>query len=279
MRLHVVLPDESAAMPVSQLVELAQEAEALGFAGVWLPDHVLPPAEYGPVYGGVYEPLMTLAHVAAATSRVTLGTSVLILPLREPILLAKQAATLAHLSGDRFVLGVGVGWQPYEFEAVGADFAERGAITTAALQLIRRLHTGAGGPYADNHYAFDERAVFQPVPATPVPLLIGGNSDAALRRAALVGDMWQGVGLTPAQFATRRDRLRELGGDKVSAGTRDTWNDDAQSIDDVVERIREWAEVGPDDLGLHFGPVEGFGRRMRALAARLPELHSDGAGR
>ncbi|ATL67313.1 TIGR03619 family F420-dependent LLM class oxidoreductase [Nocardia terpenica] len=272
MRLHVVLPDESATMPASLLVELAQEAEALGFAGVWLPDHILPPGEYGPVYGGVYEPLMTLAHLAAATSRVILGTSVLILPLREPLLLAKQAATLAHLSGDRFVLGVGTGWDAYEFDAAGADFAERGATTTAALHLIRRLHTGTTGPYTDKHHTFDERAVFQPVPTTPVPFVIGGNSDAALRRAALIGDMWQAVTLTPAEFVARRNRLHELGGHHVSAGARDAWNDDTQPLDTVLTRIQDWHQAAPDDLALHFGPINGFARRMRALAAQLPQL-------
>ncbi|MEU3752350.1 TIGR03619 family F420-dependent LLM class oxidoreductase [Streptomyces olivoreticuli] len=276
MRLHVVLPDESASMPVSRLVELAREAEVLGFAGVWLPDHVLPPAEYGPVYGGVYEPLTALAHLAAVTTRVTLGTSVLVLPLREPLVLAKQAATLAHLSEGRFVLGVGTGWESYEFEAAGADFAGRGARTTAALRLIRHLHTQGGGPYADDHHAIDGRAVFRPVPALPVPFLIGGNSDAALRRAARVGDMWQGVRLSPEEFVVRRDRLRELGGERVSAGVRDDWDDDARPVEDVARRVRDWGRTGADDLALHFGPVEGFGRRMRTLAARVPELLSAG---
>ncbi|MEV6670228.1 TIGR03619 family F420-dependent LLM class oxidoreductase [Streptomyces sp. NPDC051162] len=274
MRLHVILPDESAAMPASRLVELAQEAETLGFAGVWLPDHVLPPAEYGPVYGGVYEPLTMLAHLAAVTTRVTLGTSVLVLPLREPLVLAKQAATLAHLSGGRFVLGVGTGWEAYEFEAAGAEFAARGARTTEALRIVRHLHTRGGGPYADDVRSFDERAVFQPVPAVPVPFLIGGNSDAALRRAARVGEMWQGVGLTPEEFTARRARLRELGGEHVSAGARDAWNDDARPVGDVAERVRDWDRAGAEDLGLHFGPVEGFGPRMRTLAARVPELLS-----
>ncbi|MGW1076251.1 TIGR03619 family F420-dependent LLM class oxidoreductase [Streptomyces sp. NPDC002537] len=276
MRLHVVLPDESADMPVSGLVELGREAEELGFAGVWLPDHLLPPGEYGAVYGGVYEPLVTLAHLAAVTTRVTLGTSVLVLPLRDPLSLAKQTATLAHLSGGRFVLGIGTGWQEYEFEAAGADFARRGARTTAALRLVRHLHTQGGGPYEDEFHRFDERAVFRPVPAAPVPFLIGGNSDAALRRAARAGDLWQGFGLSPEEFTERRERLRELGGERVSAGARDDWNDDARPLDDVVRRVRDWERAGPDDLALHFGPVDGFGRRMRALAARLPELLTRG---
>ncbi|MCC3771305.1 TIGR03619 family F420-dependent LLM class oxidoreductase [Streptomyces sp. UNOC14_S4] len=276
MRLHVVLPDESPEMPVSRLVELGREAEALGFAGLWLPDHLLPPGDYGPTYGGVYEPLVTLAHLAAVTTRVTLGTSVLVLPLRDPLTLAKQTATLAELSGGRFVLGVGTGWEAYEFDAAGADFAGRGARTTAALRLLRHLHTQGGGPYEDAFHSFDGRAVFRPVPRTPVPFLVGGNSDAALRRAVRVGDFWQAVFLSPEEFAERRDRLRELGGERVSAGARDSWDDDAVPVDDVVRRVRDWERAGPDDLALHFGPAEGFGRRMRALAERVPGLLAQG---
>lgn len=257
---------------MSRLVELARQAEELGFAGIWLPDHLLPPGDYGPVYGGVYEPLTTLAYLAAATNRVVLGTSVLILPLREPILLAKQAATLAHVSGGRFILGVGTGWESYEFAAVGADFATRGAATTAALQLIRQLHSGSTDSYTDERHTFDTRAVFQPVPETPIPVLIGGNSDAALRRAALLGDMWQAVGLTPAEFVVRRNHLRELGGDAVSAGARDSWDSDAHPVDDLIDRIQEWNKAGADDLALHFGPVDGFGERMHTLAAALRRL-------
>ncbi|MFI0975961.1 TIGR03619 family F420-dependent LLM class oxidoreductase [Streptomyces sp. NPDC021093] len=272
MELHVVLPDESSEMPASALVDLAQEAEALGFAGLWLPDHVLPPAPYGPVYGGVYEPLLTLAHLAAVTREVTLGTSVLVLPLRDPLLLAKQSATLAHLSGDRFVLGVGTGWEPYEFAAVGADFGERGARTTAALRLVRHLHTHGGGAYRDRFHSFDERAVFQPVPRRPVPFLVGGNSDAALRRAALTGDLWQAVHLSPAEFTSRRARLYELGGDQVSAGARDSWTDDGSPVDELVRRVGAWEGAGAEHLALHFGTFEGFSLRMRSLAARTPHL-------
>ncbi|MCZ0994832.1 LLM class flavin-dependent oxidoreductase [Streptomyces noursei] len=114
-----------------------------------MPDHLLPPGPYGRPpegYGGVYEALTTLAYLAAATERITLGTSVLIAPLREPLLLARQSATLARLSGGRFVLGVGVGWHPYEFAAAGVGFGDRGARTDRTLRLVRHLHTERAGP-------------------------------------------------------------------------------------------------------------------------------------
>ncbi|KUL34106.1 oxidoreductase [Streptomyces sp. NRRL F-4489] len=273
MRLHVVLPSESGAMAAGELAALAREAEELGYAGVWLPDHLLPPGPYGRPpegYGGVYEALTTLSYLAGVTERVTLGTSVLIVPLREPLLLARQSATLARLSGDRFVLGVGVGWQPYEFAAAGAEFRDRGARTDRALRLVRRLHTGAGGPYDDGAVAFDGRAVFEPVPDVPVPFLIGGNSDAALRRAAEFGGYWQGVGLTPEQFAERKawlDRRAGEGSAPVAAGTRIGWDGPDRTLTEVTAEVAAWEAAGAADLGVWFGSVhDGFADRMRSLA-------------
>ncbi|HEY6740166.1 MAG TPA: LLM class flavin-dependent oxidoreductase, partial [Actinopolymorphaceae bacterium] len=147
MDLEVVLPDESAAMPAEQLVELGVTAERLGFRTAWLPDHLLPPGEYGTTYGGVYEPLVTLAYLAARTRTIRLGTSVLVLPMRNPFVVAKQAATIDRLSDGRLTLGVGIGWDRTEFDAVNADFRTRGARTDEAIALLRHLF-GGGGPFA-----------------------------------------------------------------------------------------------------------------------------------
>src|SRR5262245_20202228 len=110
MDLGVVLPDESPSMPVQTLVGLAGLAEELGYATAWLPDHILPPGQFGADFGGVHEPIVTMAHLAALTRTITFGTSVMVLPLRNPFLLAKQVATVHELSGGRVVLGVGIGW-------------------------------------------------------------------------------------------------------------------------------------------------------------------------
>ncbi|MFH8366133.1 TIGR03619 family F420-dependent LLM class oxidoreductase [Streptomyces sp. NPDC018031] len=279
MELHIVLPDESPTMSAAQLAGLAREAEDLGFDGVWLPDHLLPPGPYGPEqYGGVLEPLITLAHLAAVTERVRLGTSVLVLPLRDPLLLAKQSATLARLSGDRFVLGVGTGWESYEFDAANADFAGRGRRATEALRLIRRMHTTGGGPYTGEFHSFDERAVFQPVPDRPVPFLIGGNSGPALRRAAQLGDWWQGVALSPESFTEHRDRLRALTDRPVAAGTRIQWGDDRPATE-VAEEIAAFAAAGADHLAVWCGEVDGFAERMRQLvrAGAVRRAHAAGS--
>ena len=146
MRLGVVLPNEAVDADPREIARLAQRADALGYWSVWLPDHLLPPAAFGDVYGGVYEPLTLLAHISALTEQITLGTSVLILPLREPVLLAKQFATLERVAPGRVILGAGVGWERDEFAALEVPFSERGARADELITLIEHLHAaGEGG--------------------------------------------------------------------------------------------------------------------------------------
>jgi len=268
MELEVVLPDESPSMPVGTLVDLARAAEDLGYTTAWLPDHVLPPGAYGPTFGGVYEPLVTLAYLAAVTERLRLGTSVLAAPLRDPFVLAKQVATLHRLSSGRVVLGVGVGWNAQEFEAVGADHAHRGAVTDDMLAVLRHLFAGGAAPYRGRRFSYDQ-GVFAPVPDGPVPIMVGGNSDAALRRAARYADVWQGIPAGVDAFAERARRLTELAGDRdVSAALRIGWDPNlpvARIADDIVA----YREVGATHLAVHFGEHEGTRGRMEALTDEL----------
>ncbi|NYI06834.1 TIGR03619 family F420-dependent LLM class oxidoreductase [Allostreptomyces psammosilenae] len=271
MRYDIVLPDESAQDDPRRVVELARLAEELGFGGVWLPDHLIPPRGFGGGYGGVHEPLVTLAAIAAVTSRVRLGTSVVVLPLRDPFLVAKQTATLEALAPGRVVLGVGAGWERSEFEALGVPFRERGRRTDAALRLIRHLHTVGRGPYrdpVDDRLSF-EAGVLEPLPARPVPIMVGGTSEAALRRAAAHGDVWQAVGLGPDQFVEHRRRLEALGSRPVAAGARIAWEGPERDrpLEELRGELAAWEEAGPEHLALWLGPLEGFATRMRLLAA------------
>ncbi|AQA01895.1 LLM class F420-dependent oxidoreductase [Mycobacterium sp. MS1601] len=259
MTLQLVLPNESRDLTTELLVRLVRDAEELGYGAAWLPDHVLPPQPYGDVFGGVYEPLVTLAHLAAVTSRILLGTSVLILPLREPFLAAKQFATLDRLSGQRFVLGVGTGWNAAEFDEIGADFASRGARTDEILQIVRQVTTTGRGP---------KGGYFEPRLPRPLPLLVGGHSTRALRRAADVGSYWQSAELAPPDFAAAVARLRELpGGDRVTTIARMRWADaDLQSAVRLVNQLRG---AGADQVAVHCGPLDGYGDRMRLLAQHV----------
>jgi probable F420-dependent oxidoreductase len=267
MEIEVVLPDESPAMPPETLVALAEAAERLGYRTAYLPDHLLPPEPYGDTYGGVYEPLVTLAHLAAHTSSIRLGTSVLVLPMRSPFVVAKQVATLDRLSGGRTVLGMGAGWDRTEFAAVGADFATRGARLDEGIALIRHLFDGGGpfdGPTTGDHSHRFVAGVFAPLPERPVPIMVGGTTDRALRRAAELADEWQGVGLAPAEFAGCVARLRELTDRPLRVGTRLAW-DGTRTVDEA----HALAAAGADAVAIWFGPADGAAGRMAEFAAAV----------
>ncbi|AKU18619.1 TIGR03619 family F420-dependent LLM class oxidoreductase [Luteipulveratus mongoliensis] len=262
MRFQMILPNESTEVPPGRITEIAVAAERLGFETAYLPDHLLPPGEYGPPpkpFGGVYEPLITLAHIASQTSTIRLGTSVLILPLREPILLAKQVATLDRLSAGRVTLGVGVGWNEPEYDSVGATFSDRGARADQSLELIHQLFTTGRGP---------GDGVFEPRPIG-VRIMVGGRSGAALRRVARFGDAWQGVGYRPAEFTTSAAKLRALTDRPVAIGARIEWTD--------ADEVEQWREAGADELAVAFGEVDGFESRMGEFAKRFGLSGSDGA--
>ncbi|WP_156740721.1 TIGR03619 family F420-dependent LLM class oxidoreductase [Occultella aeris] len=268
MELEVVLPDESPTMSVETLVDLARAAEDLGYTCAWLPDHVLPPDEYGATFGGVYEPLVTIGHLAAVTEHLRLGTSVLVAPLRNPFVLAKQVATLHRLSAGRVVLGVGGGWSEREFDAVGAVFRDRGAITDDVLALLRHLFDAGTAPYQARRFSY-QHGVFAPVPDAGVQIMVGGNSDAALRRAARYADIWQGIPATPSAFTERAHRLADLAaGRDVVAALRLGW-DGATPVEHVADEVAAYADAGAMRVAVHFGDWVGTRERMEALAAAL----------
>jgi probable F420-dependent oxidoreductase len=267
MDLQVVLPDESAELEPGTLIGLGESAERLGYHTAWLPDHVLPPAPYGATYGGVYEPLVTLSHLAARTSMLRLGTSVLVLPMRNPFVVAKQVATLDRLSGGRMTLGVGAGWDRTEFAAIGADFRTRGARTDEGIALLRHLFRG-GGPFTGRFHGFDT-GVFAPDPGREIPIMVGGTSERALHRAAELADEWQGLGLSPEQFGRRVARLRELTDRPMRVGTRIEWRGGRSELARTVDEAHGLAEAGADAVAVWFGAAAGAEDRMAELAARL----------
>jgi probable F420-dependent oxidoreductase len=194
------------------LVGLATRAEELGFDSVWVHDHVFNVGHVFDRIGGkpYYEPLTLLSFVAARTTRVRLGTSVLVLPYHNPIRLAKTAATLDVLSGGRLILGVGVGSIEQETHAMGSPFAERGAVSDEAIAVMRALWTQED-PSFDGKYSRFAGMKFSPKPLQKpsIPVVIGGVSRAAIRRAARLGDGWQPLGLAPDTLGEAMAVLRE----------------------------------------------------------------------
>jgi probable F420-dependent oxidoreductase len=160
---------------------------------------------------GWLEPLAALSFVAARTERVRLGTSVLVLPYRNPVLVAAQAATMQVLSGDRLVLGVGTGWMREEFEALGIDPAERGARTDECMQVMRALWRDDPASFSGRFAEFDDVVLGIPPRDAAPPLWVGGNTRPAMRRALRYGDGWHGFEVYPEEMPAVREQLAELG--------------------------------------------------------------------
>lgn len=182
-------------------VALAQAAEAGGIESLWTVEHTVVPAGYqsaypysptgrmpGPEDSDIPDPLIWLAYVAASTSTIRLGTGILILPQRNPVVLAKEVATLDRMSGGRVELGIGVGWLEEEFDAIGIPFTDRGARTDDYVAALRALWMQDEATHHGSHSSFD-KAISRPRPTQgSVPIVVGGHSKAAARRAGRLGD-------------------------------------------------------------------------------------------
>ncbi|MCY3918783.1 MAG: LLM class F420-dependent oxidoreductase [Chloroflexi bacterium] len=186
----------------ARAVELVQAAEEAGFDSAWTIEHTVVPGGYESVYpyapGGrmpgresefiLPDPLIWLAYVASATARIKLGTAILILPQHNPVITAKQVATLDHLSGGRVLLGIGVGWLKEEFDAIGAPFADRGRRADEYVAAMRELWSSDAPTFHGEFVHFDS-AHCQPRPVNGfVPIVVGGDTKVAARRAGRLGD-------------------------------------------------------------------------------------------
>ena len=185
------------------VLDAARLAEDVGLDGIIAGDHVT-------FYGYGNDGLVTLTAAAAVTSRIELKTAVYLLPLRHPVPVALHVAQLDQLSMGRFVLGIGVGGEdPHEFWSSGVDPATRGARTNEAMRIIKRLWTEDHVTFDGKHFQLDDVTLY-PKPFRPVPIFVGGRSDAALRRAGRLGDGYTGIWLTPERFAQAGERIREV---------------------------------------------------------------------
>ena len=211
MRVGIHLPHIGRKAGPEAIRRAAVQAEELDFADVWSSEHIIIPrgAPYPPS-AIFYDPVLTLTWAAAFTRKVGLGTSVLVLPMRHPLPLAKELATLQNLSEGRLTLGAGVGWIEAEFAALGAPFRERGRRMDESIAMMRAVWSEDPVTFPTRHIAAvieDMRMLPQPV--KPIPIWIGGSSTAALARAERLGDGWHGSRLTPEEASPIVRRLRE----------------------------------------------------------------------
>jgi probable F420-dependent oxidoreductase len=281
MRIGVTVPNVHETLAERTTIEaVARMADELGYDSVWCNDHLALPSgqgdgavepAYATAYGqqrgqSIYEPLIVLAYLAAVTRRVLLGTSVYLLPLRNPLLAARQAVSLDRLSEGRLVLGVGAGWLESEFAAAGVPYRQRGRRTDEAIAMLKSL-CGEDG-------AFLPKPVQRPHP----PLWIGGRSDAALRRAARAGDAWHPSHLTVDELRRQIPALHaecERAGrpvDEVTVTTRRrlvrTPTGDARVLQGdapaIAATVRELDEVGVSHLIVEL-PGESEGELLENL--------------
>lgn len=290
MQFGVILPNFSRLGTRDAQVEIAREAEGLGYNSIWTTDHVMMQKGFEEPYGSILEAMTTLAYLAPLTERVKLGTSVVVLPQREPVLVAKQAATLDYLSGGRLILGVGAGWNEQEFGFLGASFHDRGQRLDESIRAMRELWTSPDPRWDGPSIRFSD-VLFGPRPAQPSgpPIWIGGGSRAALRRAATLADGWHAVGIPAATFAEGMRTIRELangrqvegslrirtvvgralGEHRAAAGQPQATLSGAP--DDLVKGIEEYRAAGAGHLVLHFGDNErdSFLEDMRRFAREV----------
>ncbi len=269
MQLGIHLPHVGRKAGPAAIRRAAEQAEQLGFADVWVSEHIIIPrgAPYPPS-ALFYEPVLTLTWAAAYTSRVRLGTTVLVLPMRHPVPLAKELATLQNLSGGRLILGAGVGWLEAEFDALGVPFKERGRRMDEGIAMMRAV-------WSQDPVTFDSKWIparienmrAQPQPIAPIPIWIGGSSDAAIKRALRL-DGWHGSRISPDAAAGMVKRLRaERPGDDFIISIRVSCN--AQNVGGMRDALCAYRDAGiqhvmtaPEDrdIDTYLATAEAFRR-------------------
>lgn len=256
--------------PLDQFTALARTAEECGFAAVALPDSIFYSERVSAAYpytpdGSRFwgpetpwaDPLVAAAAMGAVTDRIRFCTQVLKLGPRNPVLLARQVASVAELTGNRLDLGVGLGWAPEEFEWCGAPYAERGPRVDEAIDVLRLILRGGMVEHHGRYFDFDALRM-SPEPRRPVPIYIGGHTAAALRRAARLGDGWTSAMMRFADLRATIDRLRSL---RAEYGRAEIpFEVQAVCVDRFgLDGFREQAEIGVTDAVVVPWAFDGVG--------------------
>ncbi|MEC3909135.1 TIGR03619 family F420-dependent LLM class oxidoreductase [Sphingobium sp. CR2-8] len=209
MRIGLSLPNNWGIADVGELIEIGILADTRGFHALWTSEHLTNVSYVRDRIGDApyYSALSILSALAVRTTRVQLGTSVLVLPFHSPFFVAKYFATLDHLSKGRAILGAGIGNVPEEFAAVGIAWKERGALTDEAIDIIQALWSTGSATHAGRNWMFEDVHTSPKPFGAMIPIWIGGISAAALRRTARVGRGWQAVAVTPDEFQSMKGEI------------------------------------------------------------------------
>jgi probable F420-dependent oxidoreductase len=285
MKIGLHLPQIGAA--TEQIARAARRAEDTGYESIWVSDHLIVPESGGRIPPlEIMEPIATLAYVAALTSRIKLATSVIVVPCRNAIHLAKELATLDRLSSGRVVAGVASGWLEAEFRALGVSFEQRGAYTDEAIALMRAMWSAAVPDFHGKFFNVSGMR-FGPRPAAgTIPIWVGGISRRAIRRAVELGDGWHGTRMNPDQVAERIGWIRELAArrgrsldgfsisHRVYVGFASKWTDTGGYVEGILappaelaDYLNRFAGVGVDEIlisPLSADPLDRFLDRFDA---------------
>jgi len=295
MRYGICLPNFTDLASAEAIEAAAETAERLGWSTVWTTDHILVDRSPGGAeYRLVFDAIETLAWVGSRHPTLRLATSVIVVPQRNAVVLAKELASLDALSRGRVVAGVGVGWNRIEFGNLGMSdrFGVRGAYLEETIVLWRHLWSGSTEPFAGRFHAFDD-FVFGPLPAqgAAIPLLVGGRVEAALRRAGRLADGYHSSATGPEGLAPRIPVIREAAEAAgrpmpgLSSRVRVAFDVAAGapapraytmlgSAADIAAEVKAFADLGVEDLALFFeaSSVEAFVRSAERFAAEVAPL-------
>jgi probable F420-dependent oxidoreductase len=212
MKLGICLPHYGRPLEIPRMLEVARRAEERGLDSVWVTDHVIVPTQTNVIYReNMLDPLAVLPWLAGVTHRIALGTSVVILPYRSPIPVAKLLASVDVLSGGRLIVGAAIGWLEGEFDALDVPFKERVSRSEEALELFRTLWTQEHPTLETKRHRLRD-VTFSPMPLQKPrpPLYVGGNSEGALRRVARLGDGWHATATTVEAFGQGAENVRRF---------------------------------------------------------------------
>ena len=295
MRYGLCLPNFTGLASTQAIDEAADAADRLGYESVWTTDHVL--VDTSPAaadYRVTFDAIETLAWVGARHPRLLLGTSVIVVPQRNAVILAKELATLDALSSGRLIAGLGIGWSETEFANLGASdrFHVRGAYLDETIALWRHLWSGSTEPFDGRFHPLRDFA-FGPLPAqrSSVPIWIGGRAEAALRRTGRLGDGYQATSTDPAAFKARVPTIQAAAHDTgrpmptLSARVRVSFGEGAESSgarpyalrgtpEQMRAEIDRWSDAGVEQLSVWFGgdSIDAFTAGAARFAREVAEL-------
>jgi len=289
MKFGVTVPNYGKYAAKTEIVKMAQTAEELGFDSIWVSDHVIIPETHKGFGYVFYDPFITLSYIAAKTRKIKLGTSVIVLPYRNPVVMAKMISTLDNLSEGRIILGVGTGWLKEEFDALGISYEKRGEVTDEMLKVLKILWTEHNPSFKGKHYNFSNiKFLPKPVQKPHPALLVGGGTKKAIERSVEYGQGWQPVGLTPKELEEKMSYLTSLLENhnkpdfEVSLRRTVEITDKNLSEEEIlrgsakktVSGIKAYKDIGVDHLLLHFlsGTSEGVLKSMKIFSQEIKPL-------